>query len=123
MVQLELDIPSPRVVGGLELSDTLGVTNKGADSSSLESYNADELGLTVWMEGGGILIKIVMTDSMLQQGREERDPAVMLHRYPLPVQGAPGEHREQGVHQQEHSHMSEPATDTHIIRIDLNWKY
>ena len=110
-------------MGGLELSDTLGVTNKGADSSSLESYNADELGLTVWMEGGGILIKIVMTDSMLQQGREERDPEVMLHRHPLPVQGAPREHREQGVHQQEHSHMSEPATDTHIIRIDLNWKY
>ena len=58
------------MVGGLELSDTLGVTNKGADSSSLESYNADELGLTVWMEGGGILIKIVITDSMLQQGEK-----------------------------------------------------
>ena len=40
------------MVGGLELSDTLGVTDKGADSSSLESYNADELGLTVWREGG-----------------------------------------------------------------------
>ena len=78
------------MVGDLELSDTLGVTNKGADYSSLESYDADELGLTVWREGGGILIKIVMTDSMLQQGGEERDPSVMLHLqlcpYTLPVQ-------------------------------------
>ena len=129
------------MVGDLELSDTLGVTNKGADSSSLESYNADELGLTVWREGGGILIKIVITDSMLQQGGEERDTAVMLHLqfcpHHLPVQGGPWEHREEGVHQQEQSHMSgvlpattsshHPASHTnhgvHIIRMDINWKY
>ena len=60
----ELDIPSPRVVGGLELSDTLGVTSEVTHSSSHESHNAGESGLTARRD-------LFCHDG--QQGGEERE--------------------------------------------------
>ena len=106
----------------MELYDTLGVTSEVAHSSSHESHNADESGLTVWRDP-------FCHDG--QQGGEDRETqqlccissyvhTLYLSREDLgsTVSKEFTNKNTATCHPALHSNHGE-----HSIRMDLNWKY